>query len=159
MYDDAYRCQAAAEKHWRWSEVNASLYAMCFTGKANRITRCEWCLSVAHKSEECVLPGDDDPDIGKRLKTIETAVVALTQPSTYSGQRNSSAEVCRKFNWAECRFRSCKFAHRCASCRGTHPASQCSARAPPQEQAANTTPAGPMRRPPQQRGPPQSNPY
>ena len=51
--------------------------------------------SVAHKSEECVLPGDDDPDVGKRLKTIETAVVALTQPiRAYSETRRPrSAEI------------------------------------------------------------------
>ena len=144
LYDDYYRRQAAAAGHWQWSEVNPSLYSMCFTGKAKRMSRCDRCLSVAHKSEDCVLPGDDDPDVARRLKTIESAVVALTQPGGSSDlPRNpvSSSEVCLKFNWNECRFRACKYAHRCAGCRGPHPASQCSVKPPP-DQGGNAAPWG-----------------
>ena len=35
VYDDAYRRQAAtAGDQWQWSQVNPSLYTICFTGKA-----------------------------------------------------------------------------------------------------------------------------
>ena len=117
VYDDAYRHQAAAAGHWQWSEVNSSLYLRCFTGKVKRVSRFDRCLSVAHKSEDCMLPGEDDPDGARRLKTIESAVVALTQPRGSSMQRNCFSEVCRK--WSECHFRACKYAHRCCGVPGT----------------------------------------
>ena len=47
-YDVAYRQQAASTGHKQWSEVNASLYAVCFTGKGKRSQRCEVCLSATH---------------------------------------------------------------------------------------------------------------
>ena len=52
------------------------------------------------------LPGDEDPDVAKRLKAIEAAVMALTQPSgpTATQCTASMAEVCRKFNFSECKF-------------------------------------------------------
>ena len=89
VYDDHFRRQAATEENWQWSGVNSSLYSMCFTGKAKRANRCDRCLSVAHKSEDCGLPGEDDPDMAKRLKTIESAVVALTQPGGAGTQRST----------------------------------------------------------------------
>ena len=146
---------------------------------------CERCLSAAHMTEDCALPGDEDPDVAKRLKAIEAAVMALTQQGGPSGststQRTASvAEVCRKFNFSECKFKACQFAHRCATCRGPHPAvgpcgtftgnwianassrifpvssaSQCP-KSPtnPAEQGANAAPLGPWRRGPQKAGPP-----
>ena len=70
-YDDAYRRQAAAAgNQWQWSQVNPSLYAVCFTGKAKRTGRCERCLSAAHKTKDCSLPNEDDTDIAKRLKPL-----------------------------------------------------------------------------------------
>ena len=160
IYDDAYRRQAAAAGNWQWARVNPSLYSVCFTGKVKRSGRCERCLSAAHKTEECALPGDEDPDVAKRLKAIEAAVMALTQQGGPSGststQRTASvAEVCRKFNFSECRFKACKFAHRCATCRGPHPASQCpKPPTTPAEQGANAAPLVPWRRGPQKAGPP-----
>ena len=54
-YDLAYRRQAAATGHKQWSKVNPSLYTVCFTGKARKATRCDLCLSTAHKTSECSL--------------------------------------------------------------------------------------------------------
>ena len=52
VYDDAYRHQAAAAgDQWQWSQVNPSLYTICFTGKAKRTGRCERCLSAAHRQK------------------------------------------------------------------------------------------------------------
>jgi len=73
VYDAAYRRQAAATGHSKWSRVNPSLYSVYFTGKAKKTARCERCLSASHKSEDCSLPAED-PDIRKRLKAIESAV-------------------------------------------------------------------------------------
>ena len=47
-YNIAYRQQAAATGHRQWSEVNTSLYAVCFTGRGKRALRCEVCLSKGH---------------------------------------------------------------------------------------------------------------
>ena len=117
---NAYRRQAAAAgDQWQWSQVNPSLYTICFTGKAKRTGRCERCLSAAHKTEECSLLNEDDPDMAKRLKTIEAAVMALTQSSSSSMPRGQSGELCRKYNRGECTFRYCKYGHRCATCGET----------------------------------------
>jgi len=53
IYDEAYRRQAAATKHVEWSKINPSIFTVCFTGKAKRGQRCEWCLSLTHSSVEC----------------------------------------------------------------------------------------------------------
>ena len=160
VYDDAYRRQAAATgDQWQWSQVNPSLYTICFTGKAKRMGRCERCLSAAHKTEECSLPNEDDPDMAKRLKTIEAAVMALTQSSSSSLPRGQSGEICRKYNRGECTFRYCKYGHRCATCRGNHPAVECPSKAPRPDQGANASPLGPMRRATLQRPPQTGAPY
>ena len=139
--------------------MNPSLYTICFTGKAKRTGRCERCLSAAHKTEECSLPNEDDPDMAKRLKTIEAAVMALSQSSSSSVPRGQSGEICRKYNRGECTFRYCKYGHRCATCRGNHPAVECPSKAPRPDQGANASPLGPMRRATLQRPPQTGAPY
>ena len=69
VYDDSFRRQVASSGNWQWSQVNTSRYAVCFTGKVKK-ARCDRCLSVAHWSEDCALPRDEDPDMAKRLKMI-----------------------------------------------------------------------------------------
>ena len=81
------------------------MYSVCFTGKAKRAGHCERCLSAAHKTEDCILPGDEDPDVPERLKAIEAAVMAIAQHGasgsggTPSAQRATSAKVCRKYTF------------------------------------------------------------
>ena len=130
---------------------------MCFTVKARWRGWCERCLSVAHKSDECLLPGDEDPDVACRLKAIETAVMTLTQSGSAGVQHGLSMEVCRKYNWSECRFRACKYSHRCAVCRGTHPASQCAAKNSQIDQGTNSTPLGPVHHPANRGHPPRTD--
>ena len=55
VYNEAYRRQAAATGHMEWSKINPSIFTVCFTSKARRGQRCEWCLSASHCSEECML--------------------------------------------------------------------------------------------------------
>ena len=127
-YDAAYRRQAASTGHTSWSKINPSLYALCFTGKAKQGVRCSHCLSSTHKSEECTLVGDDDPDLGKRMKAIESAVLALaTNPSTKPKQPPKPQEICRLYNERRCRFHFCRYRHVCQSCEGNHPISDCTA--------------------------------
>lgn len=118
-YDSAYRCQAAATGHKEWSKVNPSLYTVCFTGKARKATRCDLCLSAAHKTDDSHLTTDEDSDLAVRVRAVESAVVA------FSGRTRQSAEICRLFNEKRCKFRSCKYRHVCQLCSGSHPAVDC----------------------------------
>ena len=97
LYNVAYRRQAATTAHKKWSKVNPSLYTVCFTGKARKAARCDLCLSAAHKSEECHLAGDNDPDMARRIRAVESAVVAFSSGSHGSqpAQAFLSGEVCR----------------------------------------------------------------
>ena len=47
-------------------------------GKAKIVPCCEMCMSAAHKTEDCSLAGDEDPDMAKRMKVVESAVVAFS---------------------------------------------------------------------------------
>ena len=77
-YDASFRRQAALTKNTRWSVINSTLYTMCFTGMAAATKRCELCFATSHTDRECAQRGDPDPDMGDRLKIIESAVLALT---------------------------------------------------------------------------------
>ena len=146
-YDLAYRRQAAATGHKQWSKVNPSLYTVCFTGKARKATRCDLCLSTAHKTSECSLTMDEDPDVGLRLKAVESAVIAFS--GNYQGFTATrgirSPKVCRLFNEKRCKFRNCKYRHVCRTCQGNHPATDCPSSAKRMEQAQGLGP-GPIRR-------------
>lgn len=140
-YDTAYRRQAAATGHKKWSQVNPSLYTVCFTGKARRATRCDLCLSSAHKTEECHLWNDDDPDLAKRMRAVETAVVAFSSNSNVA-KTSVTAEVCRLYNQRKCRFRNCKYTHICQRCSGNHPVIECPSTP---KQGGNAGGVGPIR--------------
>ena len=124
-YDAAYRRQAAATGHQAWSKINPSLYTiiLCFTGRARKVLRCETCLSATHKSENCSLAGDQDLDTTKRMRAVESAVVAFSATSYLEVNRSQrSLEVCHFFNEKQCRFRNCKYRHVCNICKGQHAA-------------------------------------
>ena len=157
-YDDAYRRLAAASGDWQWSRVNPSLYTVCYTGRARKTARCERCLSAGHKTEECSLLGEDDTDVSKRLKAIESAVVVLTQAGNPNAGKGQAGEICRKFNRGDCTLRFCRYAHLCSACRGSHPVSQCFSKART-EQGANAASLGQGRRLPPPRMLQPGHPY
>jgi len=80
IYDEAYRRQAVATKHVEWSKINPSIFTVCFTGKAKREQRCEWCLSLTHGSAECTW-AEGETDITGQLRAIES-VVGVSQPAS-----------------------------------------------------------------------------
>ena len=53
----AFRWQAATLGNTRRSEVNNTLYAICFTRKLQDHLRCELCLAKSHRTGECLLQG------------------------------------------------------------------------------------------------------
>ena len=64
----------------------------------------------------------------------------LPLPST--GTSPTSAQVCRNWNFRECRSASCRYKHTCATCGSNHRASQCPAGTGGQGQVAHMRPHG-----------------
>lgn len=111
QYDRAFRRQVAVTKSLNWSQINGTLYSLCFAGKGRRSAVCIHCLSDNHASERC-------PDA--------PAISATT--SKLRGSTSTSNELCRLFNatgGSRCRYKACKYAHRCSVCRQDHPRSAC----------------------------------
>ena len=92
-YDALFRRQAATTGNKKWSQINPSLYFICFTGCAQVQSLC---MSVA---KQCVLATDTDPEMPARIKAVESAVVSLAaqQSSSLKAHRPSSLEVCRLY--------------------------------------------------------------
>ena len=136
-YDAAFRRQAAITGNRQWSRVNPSLYSICFSGVARAGTRCELCLSLSHPTRDCSLAGEQDSEVSTRLKTLESAVLAITSqvPQRQCLQlHKSSPEVCRNWNSGRCRMPSCRMPscrhrHVCIVCGGPNPAYACCDRA------------------------------
>ena len=126
-YDASFRRQAAITGNKKWSQINPSLYSICFTGCAQVQSRCELCMSVAHSTKQCVLATDPDPELPARIKAVESAVVSLAaqQSSSLLARRPSSSEVCRLYNENCCRFPKCRYRNACAKCGESHPAISC----------------------------------
>lgn len=139
-YDVAFRRQAASTGQREWSKVNTSLYSICFTGKARRSQRCDLCLSAAHKTAECCTL-DEDPDMARRVRAVESALVSFASPpqggTPRGGRGSGSNDICRLYNGKGCYYRSCKFRHVCRTCEGNYPGSDC--------RAARQDNAGPLR--------------
>ena len=132
-YDAAYRRQAVASGNRAWSQINPSLFSLCFTGKAQVANRCDLCLAATHTTRECSLALDGDPDLPTRMRAVESAVVvfanrggAQTVDRRQSGsQRRLQDDICRVWNEKRCYFKRCRFRHACAACAGNHPMVDC----------------------------------
>ena len=108
QYDRAFRRQVAVTKLLNWSQINGTLYSLCFAGKGRRSAVCIHCLSDNHTSKRC-------PD----------APAATGKPR---GSSATSNEICRLFDasgGSRCRYKACKYSHRCSLCRQDHPRSAC----------------------------------
>lgn len=82
-----------------WLRINATLYTLCFAGKALAIARCEPCFASIHVTVECGLHGNADPKLPAHVKVIESAVLALTASQGKPGRPiRASAEPCRLDN-------------------------------------------------------------
>ena len=124
-YDAAFRRQAAITGNRRWSQVNPSLYSICFTGRAQQASRCELCFSSSHSTKECALIADTDPELPSRIKAVEAAVVSLAARQSENKSPSSSTQICRLWNANRCRFPRCRYRHVCSSCGETHPFVSC----------------------------------
>ena len=125
-YDAAFRRQAAITGNRKWSQINPSLYSICFTGRAQETKRCELCLSISHPVDWCPLQTEADPELPSRVKAVESAVITPATRSQTSGWRQrGTGEVCRLYNANSCRYPKCRYRHNCSVCGENHPATSC----------------------------------
>jgi len=113
-YDDTFRRQVAVSGSKSWGNYNSSLYSMCFTGKAQTLGRCNFCLSKDHNLRPCP------------LRTEESSIELPSQEHREFSQLPSEAwPQCRRFNEGRCKSTDCSYRHVCMNCGGRHPAIQC----------------------------------
>ncbi len=130
-YNAAFRRQAALTRSKKWSVINATLFTMNFSGLASRTRRCELCFATSHSEQECAQREDPDPDLGTRLKNLESAVLTIAKPLAARASSDTahivrpSDDPCRKWNTVGCTYLRCRYAHVCSGCRGDHPLVQC----------------------------------
>ena len=129
-YDADFRRQVAISRNRCWSQINPSLYSLCFTGRAQTTRRCELCFSATHTSRQCPLTSDSDPELPSQLRAVETAVASLVTRRQLDGRASGPARVvsqdaCRLWNNNWCFFRSCRFRHVCNGCGAAHPVTAC----------------------------------
>lgn len=124
-YDAAFRRQAAATGQREWSKINPTLYTICFTGKACRSQRCDICLSATHKTVECYGAVDEDPDMSRRVRAVESAMVAFSSSTHETSRERKRNDICRLFNERRCLYRNCKYRHLCKWCEGQHAGIDC----------------------------------
>ena len=110
IYDEAYRRQAAVTKHVEWSRVNPSIFTVCFTSKAKKGQRCEWCLSATHGSTECAL-AEGEANAPGRLRMVEPLMGATQAPGRIRllPVGYQFTDICKLFNERRCHYRFCKF--------------------------------------------------
>ena len=135
-YDATFRRQAASSGNRRWSSIDASLYALCFTGKVASRKHCDVCFSCAHVTRECSLAADNvDVAYGWRMvKSVVASLSSSSQETRSSGNRpmlsnrrdsQAAPKVCRRYNAGKCMYTRCARRHVCSACDGSHPAVSC----------------------------------
>ena len=128
-YDSAFWRQAALSGNRKWSAVNGTLFTMNFSASGTK--RCELCFATSHSERECAQNGNQDSDVGDRLSSLESALIAMARPPplrpalTSMRPQRPSGEACRKWNASGCTFPNYRHTHACSSCGSNHPAVRC----------------------------------
>ena len=122
-YDTLYRKHAALKRDNKWSAINTTIYARCFTAAPRNPVRCGMCAATTHTTQDCVEGISPDTALERRMENMERQ---LTQwaPRPRPPIRHSG-EVCNKWNREECTFPYCRHTHVCSICAGAHPATRC----------------------------------
>ena len=111
QYDRAFRRQVAVTKDLRWSQINGTLYSLCFAGKAKKSAICAHCLSDNHSTDRC----PEAPPTASKGRSSEFV-------------KREAVPICRLFNapgGSRCRFKHCRYLHQCIACGQDHPWSAC----------------------------------
>ena len=128
QYDTLFRKHAALKLDYKWSVINPTLYASCFTGMP-REARCELCGTTTHETRNCVHMMKTESTIESRVQYIEESMQVISQQQqqqrNHTSRPRSSGEICRKFNSGGCNYPYCRHTHVCMVCEGPHPEPQC----------------------------------
>lgn len=124
QYDALFQKHAALRADTRWSVINTTLYARCFTG-APREARCELCWANSHEMKDCLHLTGTESAIESRVQLIEQSIQSMSQRRGQPVRPRPSGEVCRKFNNEGCTYPYCRHEHVCMTCGGPHPELQC----------------------------------
>jgi len=123
-YDMLLQKHTAHRKEMRWSMINPTIYARCFTAATRNPPRCEVCLAVTHETKDCSQQEATKGDIEGRLRSMEQTIQNLS-PAPPQHAIHFSGEVCRKWNKGDCSYPYCRHTHVCSLCGGAHQAVQC----------------------------------
>ena len=93
-YDMLFHKHAALRRETRWSVINPTIYARCFTAATRSPSRCEVCLASTHDTREYSQRDVDEGDIEGRLRNMERTIQNLPHPhcETSYNSRGKSAE-------------------------------------------------------------------
>ena len=125
QYDALFRKHAALKADTKWSVINTTLYARCFTGAPREVVRWELCWATSHDTKDCSYLSGADSTIEFRVQNIEDSLQALSQQRSQPTCPRLSSEICRKFNNEGCTYPYCRHAHVCMTCGSPHPEIQC----------------------------------
>lgn len=101
-YDTLFCKHAALRRESRWSVINPTIYARCFTPAARNPAKCDLCLAVTHDTWDCSQqePGED---MESRLRSMGRSIQGLS-PAQPHPAIQFSGKICRKWNKGECNY-------------------------------------------------------
>ena len=125
-YDMLFWKHEVLRNNTRWSVINPTIYARCFTAATRNPPRCETCLSVIHETKDCTQHDVSKWDIEARLREIWsrrfTTCLQLQRGTMYSSLLKYVGNGTRK----KCNYPFCRHTHVCSLCNeGTHPTIRC----------------------------------
>ena len=124
-YDLAFRQQAALSGNRKWSVINSTLFSMNAPHQCDVVS----CVLRRHipSGSVCIMVTEGDPDVGDRLWSLETAVLAMARlrpPSQEPGHHQGRPVESGMHQAAHFP----RHLHVCSMCDGGHPASRCGTR-------------------------------
>ena len=101
QYNALFQKHAAVKADTKWSVINTTLYARCFTGAPREVVRCELCWPTSHDMKDCSYLAGADSTIEFRVQTSRTLCRhchnnaanrhALDCPARYDGSSTMKA--------------------------------------------------------------------
>ena len=87
QYDALFRKHAALKADTKWSVINTTLYASCFTGTPREVGQCELCWATSHDTRDCFRLAGAESTIEYRVQNIEDSIQAHApdRPVRYAG--------------------------------------------------------------------------
>ena len=88
-YYTLYCHRVAATNGGSWSQINLSLFSLCFTGKGQSSQQCNLCGDTTHRAEDCTIITEREPDLASWLRTPESRLLTMNRgPVTFQKRAN-----------------------------------------------------------------------